>query len=45
MQNLPNWVKWLIIITTLVLCVALMAYTNMRNGQVQMPLPDWFASA
>ncbi len=44
MKNLPNWLKWLIVLATLLLCAVLLYYTNMRNGQVSMPLPDWFTS-
>ncbi len=44
MKNLPNALKWLIVIGTLVLCFVLMYYMNLRNGQVTMPLPDWFTT-
>lgn len=41
MKNLPNGIKWLIVLVTIGLSVALLCYTNFRNGQVEMPAPDW----
>ncbi len=44
MKNLPNWLKWLIVIAALGLCIGLLYYTNLRNGQAEMPPPDWFTT-
>ncbi len=44
MKNLPNWLKWLIVLVTLGGCAGLMYYTNLRNSMVDMPEPDWFTT-
>ncbi len=44
MNHLPNWLKWLIVLATLLGCIFLMYYTNLRNATVDMPDPDWFTT-
>lgn len=41
MKQLPNGVKWLIVLATLLGSGALLYYVNLRSGQADMPAPDW----
>lgn len=41
MNNLPNWLKWLIVLVALIASTGLLYYANLRNSQVDMPDPDW----
>ncbi len=40
MQQLPNWLKWIIVVATLALCVGVLAYVNARAAATDMPAPD-----
>lgn len=46
MKKLPEPVKWLILVLTMVGIFAVLWYVNLRSGQVEMPPPEsWIRAA